>query len=105
MGWAARFRRSAILRGVSASHIRADHAVNRARINARYASALPGLAPMPSLIRLRQARLDGLVDVCDLMLEKLWEFLVRSRGPRKEAARFVERAEVGGFFRDRCPLR
>jgi hypothetical protein len=33
-------RRPPILRGVSASHIRADHAVNQARINARYDPAL-----------------------------------------------------------------
>jgi hypothetical protein len=32
MRWAALSRRSPILRGVSASHIRADHAVNQARI-------------------------------------------------------------------------
>src|SRR5271169_5167241 len=41
MGWAALFRRPPILRGVSAPHIRADHAVNQARINARYGPALP----------------------------------------------------------------
>src|SRR5271170_3559048 len=41
MGWAALFRRPPILRGVSAPHIRADHAVNQALINARYGPALP----------------------------------------------------------------
>jgi hypothetical protein len=35
------YRRPPILRGVSASHIRADHAVNQARINVRYGPALP----------------------------------------------------------------
>jgi hypothetical protein len=34
-------RRPPILRGVAASHIRADHAANQARINARYGPALP----------------------------------------------------------------
>src|SRR5260370_27383744 len=43
MGWAALFRRPPILRGVSASHIRADHAVNQARINATLSSF--GLPP------------------------------------------------------------
>src|ERR1700691_5538104 len=41
MRWAALYRRPPVLRGVSASHIRADHAVNQARINARYGPALP----------------------------------------------------------------
>ena len=41
MRWAALYRRSPILRGVSASQIRADHAANQARINARYGPALP----------------------------------------------------------------
>src|SRR5260370_37609936 len=35
MRWAALYRRPPILRGVSASQIRADHAANQARINAR----------------------------------------------------------------------
>jgi hypothetical protein len=38
---AALYRRPPILRGVSASQIRADHAANQARINARYGPALP----------------------------------------------------------------
>src|SRR3984957_12945303 len=37
MRWAPLYRRPPILRGVSASQIRADHAANQARINARYA--------------------------------------------------------------------
>src|ERR1700683_254347 len=41
MRWAALSRRPPILGGVSASHIRADHAVNQARVNARYGPALP----------------------------------------------------------------
>src|ERR1700722_12021097 len=41
MRWAALYRRPPILRGVSASQIRADHAANQARINARYGPALP----------------------------------------------------------------
>src|SRR5580704_4929004 len=41
MRWAALYRRPPILRGVSASQIRGDHAVNQARINARYGPALP----------------------------------------------------------------
>src|SRR3984893_11388699 len=41
MLWAALYRRPPILRGVSAAQIRADHAANQARINARYGSALP----------------------------------------------------------------
>src|SRR5580700_5433276 len=41
MGWAALYRRPPILRGVSASQIRADHAANQARIDARYGPALP----------------------------------------------------------------
>src|SRR4029077_19270759 len=39
MGWAALSRRPPIFRGVSASQIRGDHAVNQARINA----VAPGL--------------------------------------------------------------
>src|SRR5260370_5684996 len=39
--WSALFRRPPILRGVSASQIHADHAANRALINARYGPALP----------------------------------------------------------------
>jgi hypothetical protein len=41
MRWAALSRRPPIRRGVSASHIRADHAINQARINAHYGPALP----------------------------------------------------------------
>src|SRR5580692_7323188 len=41
MRWAALYRHPPILRGVSASQIRADHAANQARINARYGPALP----------------------------------------------------------------
>src|SRR5712692_9582298 len=41
MRWAALYRRPPILRGVSASQIRADHVANQARINARYGPALP----------------------------------------------------------------
>jgi hypothetical protein len=41
MSWAALYRCSPILRGVSASHIRADHGVNQARINARYGPKVP----------------------------------------------------------------
>src|SRR5882757_7731598 len=41
MRWAALYRCPPILRGVSASQIRADHAANQARINARYGPALP----------------------------------------------------------------
>src|SRR5260370_25825865 len=41
MRWAALFRRPPILRGVSASHIRADHAVNQARINAHCVVQFP----------------------------------------------------------------
>ena len=41
MRWATLYRRPPILRGVSASQIRADHAANQARINARYGPALP----------------------------------------------------------------
>src|SRR5580692_6233101 len=41
MRWAALYRRPPILRGLSASQIRADHAANQARINARYGPALP----------------------------------------------------------------
>ena len=41
MRWAALYRRPPILRGVSASQIRGDHAANQARINARYGPALP----------------------------------------------------------------
>src|SRR5260370_42432434 len=41
MRWAALYRRAPILRGVSASQIRADHGANQARINARYGPALP----------------------------------------------------------------
>jgi hypothetical protein len=40
MRWAALHRRPPILRGVSASQIRADHSANQARINARYGPAL-----------------------------------------------------------------
>src|SRR5258707_3411827 len=36
MRWAALYSRPPILRGVSASQIRADHAANQARMNARY---------------------------------------------------------------------
>jgi len=39
MRWAALYRRPPILRGVSASQIRADHAANQARITARYGPA------------------------------------------------------------------
>src|SRR5580692_10301056 len=45
MRWAALYRRPPILRGVSASQIRADHAANQARINARYGPALPSSPP------------------------------------------------------------
>src|SRR5260370_12833248 len=41
MRWAALYRRPPILRAVSASQIRAGHAANQARINARYGPALP----------------------------------------------------------------
>src|SRR5258707_2245383 len=41
MRWAALYCRPPILRGVSASQIRADHAANQARMNARYGLALP----------------------------------------------------------------
>jgi hypothetical protein len=41
MRWAALYRHPPILRGVSASQIRAGHAANQARINARYGPALP----------------------------------------------------------------
>ena len=41
MRWAPLYCRPPILRGVSASQIRADHAANQARINARYGPALP----------------------------------------------------------------
>jgi hypothetical protein len=41
MRWAALYRRPPILRGVSASQIRADHAANQARITARYSPELP----------------------------------------------------------------
>jgi hypothetical protein len=41
MRWAALSRRHPILRGVSASQIRVDHAANHAGINARYGPALP----------------------------------------------------------------
>src|SRR5260370_18450937 len=43
MRWAALFRRPPILRGVSAAHIRADHAVNQAR-NRTLRSAVSVLA-------------------------------------------------------------
>jgi hypothetical protein len=38
MRWAALYRRPPILRGISASQIRADHAANQARINATLSS-------------------------------------------------------------------
>jgi hypothetical protein len=41
MRWAARYRRLPILRGVSASQIRADHVANQLWINARDGPALP----------------------------------------------------------------
>ena len=41
MRWAALSRRHPILRGVSASQIRADHAANHARINVGYGPSLP----------------------------------------------------------------
>jgi hypothetical protein len=41
MRWAALYRRPPIFRGVFASQIRADHAANQVRINARYGPALP----------------------------------------------------------------
>lgn len=41
MRWAALYRRPPILRGVSTSQIRVDHAANQAQINARYGPALP----------------------------------------------------------------
>jgi hypothetical protein len=49
MRWATLYRRPPILRGVSASQIRADHAANEARMNARY-----GHGPaLPTSLQLR----------------------------------------------------
>ena len=41
MRWAALYRRPPILGGLSAAKIRADHAANQARLNARYGPELP----------------------------------------------------------------
>jgi hypothetical protein len=59
MRWAALYRRPPILRSVSASHIRADHAVNQARINATLSSfGLPdcevGFSPVIRSLQERQ---------------------------------------------------
>src|SRR5882757_839872 len=54
MRWAALYRRPPIPRGVSALQIRADHAANQARINARYGSALSSSLQLPSVKPIRR---------------------------------------------------
>jgi hypothetical protein len=61
MRWAAFSRRPPILRGVSASKIRADHAANQARINARHGPALPS-SPQLRRCRAKWVEKQGLYD-------------------------------------------
>src|ERR1700730_7416602 len=62
MRCAALYRRPPILRGVSASQIRADHAANQERINARYGPALPSSPQLETQIQsfLRAATATGI---------------------------------------------
>ena len=82
MGWAALFRRPPILRGVSASHIRADRAVNQARIIAHY-----GLVP-PSSPQLRgeadAAHHSDVISHCS-MHASIWAFEVEGLGSSSQA--------------------
>src|SRR5258708_7584790 len=58
MRWAALYRRPPILRGVSASQIRADHAANQARMNAIGQQRPDGHRPRHAL---RLARSDEVI--------------------------------------------
>src|SRR5882672_6712658 len=97
MRWAAPYRCSPILRGVSASHIRADHAVNQVRINARYGPALPSSPQLRG--EADAAHHSDVISHCS-MHASIWAFEVRRVGSSSqgkiESSHQTQKNRLGG---------